>query len=83
MQTHMEHLMNASAQEKEKLLHGLTQLHAFSTMLKTTLSPTGHGSEHVAQLEGRIVDMEHSLRKLSDATEEFGVSLEKVHMCCI
>ena len=78
MQTQLEHLVHISAQEKEKLLHGLTQLHASSTILKTTLSSVGHGSEHIAQLAGRIVDVERSIQKLSDTTEQLGAALGKV-----
>ena len=81
MQKQYEHLVHSSAQEKEKLLQTLTQLHDSSARLETTVSSVGYGSEHRDQLEGRILEVERSLQNLSDTTEQFGATLEKVYVC--
>lgn len=83
MQKQYEHLVHSSAQEKEKLIQTLTQLHDSSARLETTLSSVGNGSEQRVQLEGRILEVERSLQKLSDTTEQFGATLEKVNVCYI
>lgn len=70
--------MHTTEQEREKLLHGMAPLLASCTMLKTALSSVDHGTEHTAQLEGRIVDVEHTLQTLCDATKQFGAALKKV-----
>lgn len=81
VQKQYEHLVHSSAQEKEKLLQTLTQLHDSSTRLETTVSSVGYGSEHRDQLEGRILEVERSLQNLSDTTKQFGATLEKVYVC--